>query len=591
MSLAFFISFLLTTHLCTASEPVQLPAIILEASTSEILSNDPIVPTLEGGSINPNSGGGIAGDLSRKWAFSLNDGKKPGELSQIRGYGRSAEDTEVEILGVSLNPPIGGGFSMGTFPQFIWGSYSFRPGPSLSGLDPHANSGRLSLRPWTSEALVEKQSKFMVGENYSSSELNQIYCGFAHNQSTAIIAGMSSGKVRGPSGAFAQRFEVGEWKGKIHALATSTTATSEGSLLLPTPRATLGQKRVISVIQLDHAVGEHGLFKTSLLLDLGSVEYEDLDSVSYSTRDRSQQVGIENVWIEGPWRFGFSTRAAQYKKINFLAPNEISAHIQINRKLESAPWLFEPTLGVTAVRGYNPSLDASLGARYKLDPFIGIFIRGTASKKYPSLQDRFYNLAPIFIGNPHLKPETDFTLYSGVDSKGLDLTNWGVQFYFQDRKEAFIQTSNTVINSGSARLFSVMGWFNTHVTEKFRILGSSTLASSWVEADGESVPYFPKVLAVLGVQANFFSSYLWDQSPLKGEISARGGWGAIAPDRLPADSGVTVEIGLRSAVYSRPNKSITLGLFLDNLTQSRLELTRGYPIQGRSLTASLTGQF
>ena len=122
---------------------------------------------------------------------------------QFRGLGRSAEDTDVQALGIPLNPPQGGGFDLSIFPQFLWASFEFQAGPALGTFDPRGTAGSLTLVPWTSQALASGLAgsgrAIALG---STANLFQVSAAASDGKSVAAVVGTSAGAAQGPSAAF-----------------------------------------------------------------------------------------------------------------------------------------------------------------------------------------------------------------------------------------------------------------------------------------------------------------------------------------------------------------------------------------------------
>ena len=141
------------------SEPqerrLSCPALVKEGTPGDLLMQDAVVPSWQAGGQTCRAGSGtLQKSLSDQIALPVISTSVPGNNVQFRGLGRSAEDTDVQAFGIPLNPPQGGGFDLSIFPQFIWSSYEFQPGPALGTFDPRGTAGSLTLVPWTEQALV-----------------------------------------------------------------------------------------------------------------------------------------------------------------------------------------------------------------------------------------------------------------------------------------------------------------------------------------------------------------------------------------------------------------------------------------------------
>ena len=157
-----------------AESEVILPLITKTGAPAEVLMDDPIVPARKGKVSLNSAAGSIQNSLQNQLPIPITDSGKPGNLGQVRGFGPSAEDVDVQAFGLSLNPPQGGGFDLSTFPQFLWSSFNFQSGPALNSMNQSAASGTLRLIPWSVQALKESGSGARGTEFFSNLEVNQI---------------------------------------------------------------------------------------------------------------------------------------------------------------------------------------------------------------------------------------------------------------------------------------------------------------------------------------------------------------------------------------------------------------------------------
>ncbi|MGZ3707884.1 MAG: hypothetical protein ACXWPM_03500, partial [Bdellovibrionota bacterium] len=150
-----------------ADTEISLPPIVKEGTPGEVLMEDPIVPAL-GDSTRLDSGSGsVLHQLANEIPLAAPDPGRVG-FAQFRGFGKSAEDTDVQAFGIPLNSPLGGGLDQSIFPQFLWSDYRFQAGPSLGAFDPRANAGTLTFIPWTERALDEPGVGGRASQLYSS---------------------------------------------------------------------------------------------------------------------------------------------------------------------------------------------------------------------------------------------------------------------------------------------------------------------------------------------------------------------------------------------------------------------------------------
>ena len=183
------------------SRETRLPTMLVEdAAPIDLLNQDPLLPIREGEESLVNGNGNSQKSLLDQVPLNSTSYGKAGTLSQFRGLGRSADDTQIQALGISLNPPQGGGFDFSTFPQYLWSDFQFQLAPGLAALDPRANSGVITLVPWTQKALrIEGSGARLTGFGGTSS-LGQFSAGYKATEGVALLAGWSVGSAAGPSG-------------------------------------------------------------------------------------------------------------------------------------------------------------------------------------------------------------------------------------------------------------------------------------------------------------------------------------------------------------------------------------------------------
>jgi hypothetical protein len=166
----------------------ELPSVVVEGSPSDLLLSDPVLSQKNGDFAHVGTSGSVLDPLLEQMALPMDDRGSPGAYTSFRGLGRSADDTNVQTLGIPLNGPQGGGFDLSTFPQFLWSGYRFQLSPSAAAFDPSSVSGTLSLVPWTQKALFEKgrEQVFQLSELYSSSGLTQVAAGSRYGNAALI---------------------------------------------------------------------------------------------------------------------------------------------------------------------------------------------------------------------------------------------------------------------------------------------------------------------------------------------------------------------------------------------------------------------
>jgi hypothetical protein len=206
-----------------ADDEFTLPPIIREASPVDSLSLDPIIPSRKQETSLSSGSGSVDKNFEDEMPLSVTDPGRPGSLTQFRGLGDRAEDTNVQTLGIPLNYPQGGGFDLSSFPQYFWNDYRFTLSPSLSALDPRGVSGTLSLTPWTAQALNASISgpRNRFTTLYAGEDLQQVSASTVVPNRAAILAGYSNGNATGPTGSISARLlQTDQVDLKFHFLAT-----------------------------------------------------------------------------------------------------------------------------------------------------------------------------------------------------------------------------------------------------------------------------------------------------------------------------------------------------------------------------------
>lgn len=585
------IVFYLLACLCTfdsfAETQVEMTT-IKNASPGEILLEDSMVPIQKKEVLTNANSGSAQKSIENQIALPSQQGTQPGTLEQVRGYNGSAEDIDVQTLGISLNSPAGGGFDFSAFPQFLWSNYSFKFGPPLNSLNPAASTGTLNLIPWTANALIQKQPNTQVMGFYSSAGVSQLSASGIYNGSTSTVVGYSQLKVIGPSAGLSSRWQRGSYHGYFHLIATDLVSLSPGPTFDPTPFARSRVTRIIPVMQNDFYLSDHQVLKTSLFYDFNSLGYQNEEKFILSNNS-TEQIGVSSVYLQGDWKFGLNYRQVKYqiKDDDILTRTQTTdmGTLQASKKWVMGPFSFEPTYQGIWITSYGFLSQASVGTRLEMNRSKeALFARWSLTKRVPSLMDRYFALQDRqFIGNPNLKTETDWTSLIGGELQHKNLS-FVLQSYCQVRQDARVLSQGTILNQGNATVFAINGMTHFKLSRYVRLEDSWTFARTRFLVTGLEFPFVPSFLNVFGM--NVHSS--GDSKRWSGFIASRFSTRAINDvfnhNNRTNKYGI-FDVGLRVALFRR----ISFAGRIENLFDRRIELVRGYPI-GRSLSFMLAGE-
>jgi hypothetical protein len=558
-----------------SEDAIELAPIIKEGTPADVLMEDPVRPTRGGPSTLGAGEGTVLRGIADELPLPVTDLGHPGTLSQLRGIGRSAEDTNVQTLGIPLNYPQGGGFDLSAFPQFLWSSYRFQEGPSLGAFDPRAVAGTLTLTPWTQAALATPARPARASALVSDPGLQQ-YAVAASTGPVALVAGLSGGDAFGPSGGASARWELPGVEGAFHLLATSVDAASPGSLSFPTPNARQKTIRAIPVAQADVHLPDRALLKASAFYDFSQIHYNDPDS-GFFTNDFAQQAGVETALLAGAWKLGASGRYVTYRKIDFTAPDEAISALSASRTFESGEWLFEPGARVVLVSRFDPEPEASIGVRHEDGTERATFLRLTTSARIPSLADRYYSI-PGFSGNPGLTPERDWTGILGEEFHTGGPLSGGFQLYGQLSENAQVSTPNTVLNEGTAEIVALQANARYELTSWLTFTDAFALTGSQISATGGAFPYLPAVSNSLGatVHGRRWDAHAWLR--LAGSATVQPGEEVAGYGYLDLDASARVWNG------------VSVSARVENVFDSPIQLVKDYPLP-RTGGVLIVGEF
>ena len=252
---------------------ITLDPIVTEGTPYDVLKFDAVSPAYKVKVQNKFSTGNIAKEIANDLPIHINTNSRPGNEVTFQGLGKSAEEIDVNVLGIPLNRAQGGGLDLSVFPQFLWSGANFQIGPSLGAYDPRGVSGALNLRLWTQDAITsdDKSNRFMQMHSTRNIQQYSIASDFGR---TAALIGVNTGDVVGPAGSISSKiFQRGDSSLRTHLLFTDQDVrvfASERSGSLSVRQRT---DRIIPVIQYDKKLSDNALVKTSLFYDFVLFEY------------------------------------------------------------------------------------------------------------------------------------------------------------------------------------------------------------------------------------------------------------------------------------------------------------------------------
>lgn len=566
----------------------DLSPLVKEGSAAEVLFDDPFVPAQKG-KLQPNSGAGsIQGWVRDQNAIPMTDSGRPGNVAQVRGLGVSSEDADVQVFGISLNPPQGGGFDLSSFPQYLWDSYQFQMGPSLNLMSPMASAGTMRLIPWTESSLREREDQWRFTDFISTLGVHQLSVG-AKKDSMAAVVGWSNLKVKGPSGMLTLKQSFGsQVRNRAHLLGTQLESESLGSFSpsgYSSPLARMKTARLMPIFQNEVSFSKSQLLKSTLFVDYIDSQYRDPQSVLSFSQDRVNQWGVESVFLSNDWKVGGGFREVGFQGLGQSLYSQKSANMQVSRMFISASSLFfEPVFQGVWVSGlgWNPQGTVGVRKEWGLGE-LAVFSRLSFSRKYPTLIDRFARYGDFYVGNPNLKPEKVWTGIVGSELKKAS-GEASVQVYAQQRQEVRAVEGNSVINLGNSYILGLLASGQWRVYKRTSVFHSSTLSQSRILQTGGVFPYIPQYLSVSGVR------YPFEITQVAGEFfwMARGSSSVkVTPNASGSLPGYLVfDCGLQASLLN----NLTLGVRLEDLFNHVYQTIKDYPM-GRSLSVSLSGAF
>jgi len=569
-----------------AAQEVEMPRIIKEGSTTDILTDDPVLPVKRKKNSGDSGAGNLGSQLQDEIPLNFTNYGTPGQSMQIRGLSSSAEHSDVTALGISLNPVVGGGFNFATLPQYLWSDYKFILMPTSSGFNPQTNGATVDLKLWTEQAMQANDFGARGTALAAGSGAYQYSAGL-HDSGMAVLAGYSAGKVIGPSGSLSAQF-VNEsiFTPKVHLLASELDSKTPGSISFPTPLDHLKSTRLIPVAGLDTQLGKGAILKSSVVYDYSKLAYHTSTS---DFENRSYQLGAENaLWADG-WRIGVSARQARFNGDNIFAPVENLGNVQVAKSFAIQNVTIDPVLQVVGVTQYGVHPQGSLGAKIEMDREWSIFSRVNYLNRFPSFQDRYFDDGS-FKGNPNLKKERSKTATLGIEYDAGDL-HQVLQGYAQWRADTSLSTTATVENMGDSRVYGLLSDSEVQFLSLLTLENNFAYASSYVDQTRRRYYYLPMFADTVSLK------FHPESVPTKPEVTFSARF--QGPVDTPESFGTSellggysyFNAGIVSHLYTQGAMGLQAGFKVENIFDHRIQFVRNYPSEGRVLIGTLTGTF
>ena len=574
--------FLFLATLGAQAAEYSLPPTVIEAPPLEALSYDPLLP-------EDQSKVGTRGSLSSEWRarspLPLNDYGRAGTLAQFRGYGRTADDTSVQTLGVPLNPPQGGGENLAIFPPFLWSSSRFQAGAASTPLDPLASSGALTLDLWSAAAVRSRASMAEISQHLSG-ELQQTalgWSGASEQNALALRVGLSLGNARGYSGSLSARRSLGAQGARVqfHLLTTDLEEKSEGSRSFPTPGASTRTLRTMPVLEWSSDP-----WKASIFVDVSRRDYKAGTS---STTDQPVQGGAQFAYLTPDWTFGLSGRATHYRGSSIGEVRESTGAIVGARRFNALSALMEVGAGVRPRFSSRSSTQlapmANAGARWEGASRDVLYARAGWTTKLASLSDRFYSIAGYFEPNPSLGTEETSSLLVGWEKPISERVTQRLETLYQHKRALHLLSS---IGGGKYQVRNVDSADLLHARYKlqaefgaFALSSDLLFSSTQVGATGNALAYSPafthRLRAGWTQQRWSFGTLLRTQTSVRTSSGRTlGGHGLWDWEAAYALRAAPVEL--------------EMSLTLENTLNREVEWIEDYRAEGRRVTLGLVAR-
>jgi outer membrane cobalamin receptor len=217
------------------------------------------------------------------------------------------------------------------------------------------------------------------------------------------------------------------------------------------------------------------------------------------------------------------------------------------------------------------------------DNALALFARGNYSYRFPALEDRYYTLVGA-MGNPGLTPEKDLTGIAGFEGKS-GLLQGSLEGYYQIRNN--VQVPVTLSdgftvqqqNLGQAKIASLIASGSAQATSQLKLSDSLSYNHSRVNTLQSAFPYMPSVVNTFGSEWAFVRHMIFS-ADVRAQSSS---FVSNSSPHLPAVVFADVQLA-----YTFQGGIQVIGR-AENISDSNLVLTQGYPSKGRVLALSVVG--
>ncbi len=565
---------LLTALLCLAqsmethaeTSEFRLPPVTITGDASfEMLRRETYLPSIQ---VPLDAApGAVLDSLSRFSLFPPQNYGYPAGASGLSLGGRSIEDTQVTTLGVPLNLPQGGGPDLSTFPGFLWSEALVGSSTGSAGFSPSAAAGSIELVPWTRSRITENSGPDSRFTSSADRQLQTLSIG-TRKDTIAMLAGVSSGMLRGPSGSLSYEFMRSSiHRSRFHILGSDLEGDVPGGGIKRS-------RRILPVLETRTLIAQGTA--------LASTAFADLTDL-YG--NRSEQFGIENSLTSGPWLLSFSARHIHFR--NEGEYREWPLHAGVSREFGQRGKM-RVRAGIDAVRvedtGVEPGGRVSIrwNTRGPLTPVLEL----SSIAKMPTLSARRYVLdtgSYRYRGNPGLLPERVWSGVLAVDQVGSNFqSRWTLKSEL--RNDAQINTSgrpeNTTLNAGNAMLFSAQADARFVLSPAWTLRSGALLSWSRLDATGLAYPDLPPFAWNGGLEIG-----LGDEFKLETDARYLGDSTAFDGSAHPAYFLVDQQIRWF------PAQDLELRAGVINLFDERAQMVVGFPLPGRLIRASVSAGF
>jgi hypothetical protein len=562
----FQILFFALAYCAESSE--RLRSVKISTHASESILEDPLKRAYEIPYRQRGTQGSSVDEFSRSIPFQFSQFGGAGAASQWVGLGRSASETNIQLLDTPLNPAQGGGFDFQSLPGFLFESASYISGNQLGVFDPKTSAGTVLLRPWTQENLNRSEAK-RITSMISSLDFRQLSAGSSFGDS-AFLIGANEGRVEGPAGSYSHRLEISDrTEAQVNLIGASIKTHPLGSNTFRTPNARQVQSRVIPVVSVRHQSFDLGVFRLSVSGDHQVLKYDNPGILR--TRDQSRQLRVQTSWTnEKDWKAGLGFRRIFYESSLPIRLTEDQAHFFLEHFPDLGEFRIQSKLGAQFVSDYEFSPIASVGAVHLS---TGLFSRMNFSRRFPSLIDRFYSI-PGALPNPGLRPENLVTFEMGSEFNISDLKN-KAELWLQGRNHS----QQSVLRNGSFQVINLSKDYTVSpiLTQEFDIRRGFHLRHSIsYKQTLHQRSLFDVVSLIMGTES---PRYYRCSMQLNLRTQSR-----IVQKKTVSVPGHSV-LDLESSI--QPFQSFFIYIRFENLTNRQIQWNPGYFLPGRTVAGGI----